>query len=120
MDALDVSALQVIGGVLTLAALFVLREFASGALKKAGEEFWLWMRRGHAGGNAAESHGHENPGTEIHTEVGGLRGEHVELGVADDGSPGLLPFGRDKTRAAATQQDSGRDDDLSDSHRKSA
>jgi hypothetical protein len=39
MESLDPSALQVVGGVLTLAVLFVLREFASGALKKAGEEF---------------------------------------------------------------------------------
>jgi len=28
-----------------LALVFVLREFASGALKKAGEEFWVWARR---------------------------------------------------------------------------
>ena len=41
MDSLDPSALQLVGGVLTLAVLFVLHEFASGALKKAGEEFWV-------------------------------------------------------------------------------
>jgi hypothetical protein len=29
----DVSHLQIVGGLLTLAVLFVLREFASGALK---------------------------------------------------------------------------------------
>ena len=28
-----------------LALVFVLRDFASGALKKAGEEFWVWARR---------------------------------------------------------------------------
>jgi hypothetical protein len=41
----DVSHLQVAGGFLVLALVFVLREFASGALKKAGEEFWVWTRR---------------------------------------------------------------------------
>ena len=34
----DVSTLLLVGGLLTLAVLFVLREFASGALKTAGKE----------------------------------------------------------------------------------
>jgi hypothetical protein len=120
MDALDVSELQVIGGVLMLITLFVLREFASGALKKAGEEFWLWVRRGHAGGQAVGTDGHDHPGTEKDAEVSGRRGAHVERGAADDGSPGLLPFGRDESRAAATRRPPLPGDDLSDSHRKSA
>jgi hypothetical protein len=44
MASLDPSALQAVGGVLTLVVLFVLREFASRALKKAGEEVWVWAR----------------------------------------------------------------------------
>jgi hypothetical protein len=34
----DLSNLQVVGGYLLLAGLFVLREVASGALKEAGKE----------------------------------------------------------------------------------
>ena len=44
MDSFDPSALQVVGGLLGLAGLFVLREFAAGALKEAGKEFWGWAR----------------------------------------------------------------------------
>jgi hypothetical protein len=44
MIVIDGSALQVVGGLLLLAALFVLREFASGALRQAGEDFWARMR----------------------------------------------------------------------------
>jgi len=44
MDSLHPSALQVVGGFLVLAELFVAREFASGALKEAGKEFWGWVR----------------------------------------------------------------------------
>jgi predicted metalloprotease len=40
----DVSHLQIAGGFLVLALVFMLREFASGALKTAGEEFWVWAR----------------------------------------------------------------------------
>jgi hypothetical protein len=40
----DVSNLQAVGGVVLLAGLFVLREFASGALKEAGKELWVWAR----------------------------------------------------------------------------
>jgi hypothetical protein len=53
MDSLDPSALQVVRGLLLLAMLFVLREFASGALKKAGEEFWVWARRRRTSGHGA-------------------------------------------------------------------
>lgn len=45
MIVIDGSALQIVGGLLLLAALFVLREFASGALRQAGEDFWERMRR---------------------------------------------------------------------------
>jgi hypothetical protein len=44
MDSLDPSALQVVGGFLVLAGLFVVREFASAALKEAGKAFWGWAR----------------------------------------------------------------------------
>ncbi len=40
MIVIDGSALQIVGGILLLAGLFVLREFASGALRHAGEDFW--------------------------------------------------------------------------------
>ena len=39
MNLMEPTTLQIVGGILMLAGLFVLREFASGALKKAGEEF---------------------------------------------------------------------------------
>jgi hypothetical protein len=116
MDALDVSELQVIGGVLMLIALFVLREFASGALKKAGEEFWLWVRRGHAVGTEVS----DSAETENQAGGDGRRGAHVEHGGDDDRSPCLLLLNRSDTRAVVTPQDSPRDDDLSKSHRKSA
>jgi hypothetical protein len=113
MDALDVSELQVIGGVLMLIALFVLREFASGALKKAGEEFWLWVRRGHAVGTEAS----DCEGTGDHAGGDGRRGAHVERGAADDGSPCLLLLDRGEARAAATRRSPMPGDDQSDSHR---
>jgi hypothetical protein len=40
----DVSHLQVAGGYLVLAGLFVLREITSGALKEAGKDLWVWAR----------------------------------------------------------------------------
>jgi hypothetical protein len=40
----DVSHLQVIGGLLMFAGLFVLREITSGALKEAGKDLWVWAR----------------------------------------------------------------------------
>lgn len=45
MDAIEPSALQVIGGFLMLAGLFVLREIMSGAMKEAGKELWAWARK---------------------------------------------------------------------------
>lgn len=45
MDGLEPSALQVVAGFVLLAALFVVREIASGALKKAGEDLWEVIRR---------------------------------------------------------------------------
>lgn len=44
MDSFEPSTLQVIGGFLMLAGLFVLREITSGALKEAGKELWAWVR----------------------------------------------------------------------------
>jgi hypothetical protein len=40
----DVSNLPVVGGGLLVAGSFVLREIASGALKEAGKELWVWAR----------------------------------------------------------------------------
>ena len=45
MDMLDPSTLQVVGGWLLIALLFVLREVASGALKEAGKELWERLRQ---------------------------------------------------------------------------
>ena len=44
MDSLDPSALQVVGGFLLLAGLFVLREVVSGAMKEAGKDLWGWVK----------------------------------------------------------------------------
>jgi hypothetical protein len=40
----DLSNLQVVGGYLLLAGLFLLKEVASGALKEAGKELWVWAK----------------------------------------------------------------------------
>jgi hypothetical protein len=40
----DLSNLQVVGGLLVLAGLFVLGEIASGALKEAGKDLWVWAK----------------------------------------------------------------------------
>ena len=37
--------LRAIGGIITLAVLFVLRELTSGVLKEAGKDLWGWARR---------------------------------------------------------------------------
>src|SRR5687768_1868385 len=104
MDLLDPSALQVVGGVLMLVVLFVLREFASGALKKAGEEFWVWARRRGSTGQAARSDSHDSAGPGAHAAVVRRRREHVAPGVADDRAPGLLPVGRGAADAAAVRR----------------
>ena len=44
MDSLDPSALQVVGGFLMLAGLFVLREIVCGALKEVGKDLWAWAK----------------------------------------------------------------------------
>lgn len=44
MIEIEPSTLQVVGGFLMLAGLFVLREIASGALKEAGKDLWNWAR----------------------------------------------------------------------------
>lgn len=51
MDSVDPSALQVVGGFLVLAVLFVLREIVSGALKEAGKDLWAWAREKRSRGN---------------------------------------------------------------------
>jgi predicted metalloprotease len=68
----DLSNVQVVGGFLTLAVLFVIREFASGALKKAGEEFWIWARRRHSGGRIAGSDVNGGAENGNHAEAGRL------------------------------------------------
>ncbi len=45
MDNLDGSPVQIAGGLLMLAFLFALREFAAGALRQAGEDVWGWGKR---------------------------------------------------------------------------
>jgi hypothetical protein len=40
----DMSHLQIAGGYLVLAGLFVLREITSGALKEAGKDLWVGVR----------------------------------------------------------------------------
>jgi len=44
MTQADLSNLQVVGGYLALAGIFLLREIASGALKEAGKDLWTWAR----------------------------------------------------------------------------
>ena len=44
MTYLDLSHLQVVGGFLLFAGLFILKEVASGALKEAGKELWMWAK----------------------------------------------------------------------------
>jgi hypothetical protein len=44
MDSFEPSAFGPLGGILTLAVLFVLRELTSGMLKEAGKELWVWAR----------------------------------------------------------------------------
>ena len=48
MDVFDPPTLQIVGGWLLVAFLFVLREIASGALKEAGKELWADVRQRHA------------------------------------------------------------------------
>jgi hypothetical protein len=40
----DLSNLQVGSGYLVLAVPFLLKEVASGALKEAGKDLWVWAR----------------------------------------------------------------------------
>jgi hypothetical protein len=44
MDTFEPSAFWPLGGIVTLAVLFVLRELTSGVLKEAGKELWGWAR----------------------------------------------------------------------------
>jgi hypothetical protein len=104
MGSIEVSELQVIGGVLMLAALFVLREFASGALKKAGEEFWLWLRRGRAGGTAAATQIENGAGPGHQTEGGGRDGGRAERDADADRSPCLRPLVRGDVDDAAVRR----------------
>jgi hypothetical protein len=105
MDSLDPSALQVVGGILLLAVLFIIREFASGALKKAGEEFWVWSRRRRSDGQGARSDPNDGAGT----------GD-----VEDDRSPCLLPLGRGEADTTAIRRPALRRAAPAESGRKSA
>ena len=49
MDSFEPSAFGPLGGIITLAVLFVLRELTSGAIKEAGKELWIWARKQTAG-----------------------------------------------------------------------
>src|SRR4051812_17256754 len=108
MDSLDPAALQLVGGFLTLAVLFVLREFASGALKKAGEEFWVWVRRQRPSGHAARRNPHDDAGPGDHAAAGRRRSEQLDSRVADDRAPCLLPLGRGETDTTAIRRPSVR------------
>jgi hypothetical protein len=44
MDSFEPSAFGPLGGILTLAVLFVLRELTSGVLKEAGKDLWGWAK----------------------------------------------------------------------------
>jgi hypothetical protein len=120
MERLDPSALQVVGGILTLVVLFVLREFASGALKKAGEEFWVWGRRRRTRRHASRSEPRDTAGPSAEAAAGRRRREYVENGVADDRSPCLLPLGRGEADAAAIRRLPLRRNAPPESRRKSA
>jgi hypothetical protein len=80
----NLSNLQALSGFLVLVLVFFLREFASGALKKAGEEFWVWARHRHSGGQTAWSELDDSTGAGGHAEVGRCSSEHIESGVDDD------------------------------------
>src|SRR5215207_2216527 len=120
MDRLDPSTLQVVGGFLTLVVLFVLREFASGALKQAGEEFWVWARRRRSRGQSARSDVDDGAGPGGHPDAGQHRSRHIENGMADDRSPCLLPLGRGEADAATVRRPPLRRDAPAESGRKSA
>jgi hypothetical protein len=120
MDSLDPSALQVVGGFLTLVVLFVLREFAAGALKKAGEEFWVWARRRRSRGQSARSHPHDGTRIGGHAAAGRRRSEQLDRRVADDWAACLLPVGRGEADAAAIRRPPVRRDAPAESGRKSA
>ena len=45
MDSFEPSAFGPVGGNITLAVLFVLRELTSGGLKEAGKGLWGWARK---------------------------------------------------------------------------
>jgi hypothetical protein len=47
----DVSHLPVAGAYLMLAELFLVKEVASGALKEAGKDAWVWARKERSHGN---------------------------------------------------------------------
>src|SRR5215212_5322242 len=102
MEFLEPATLQVVGGFLLLAALFVLRELASGALKEAGKDLWIWARQllKH---QPARRELNDSAGTGEHSETGRRRSEHIGLSVEDDRSSYLLPLGRGEANTAATR-----------------
>jgi predicted metalloprotease len=70
----DLSHLHVVGGLLTLAVVFLIREFASEALKKAGEEVWIWARCRHSGRQGARSEVIDGAEPGDHTAAGRVPG----------------------------------------------
>jgi hypothetical protein len=119
MNLMEPAPLQIVGGVLVLAGLFVLREFASGALKKAGEEFWIWVRHRRSGGQAARSGLRDGTGTGGY-EARRRSSEHIERGVDDDRPLCLLPVGRSAGDIEASGRPPVRDDAPPESGHKSA
>src|SRR4051794_27221065 len=101
MDSFDPSALQVVGGFLTLAVVFVLREFASGAMTKAGEEFWVSARRRRTRSHAAGRDQHDRARRGNDAAAGRRGNENNDRRVDDDRSLCLLPVGRGETDPTA-------------------
>src|SRR5215211_6246482 len=100
MNLLEPTTLQIVGGVLMLVGLFALREFASGALKKAGEEFWIWVRHRRSRGQAVRSDLDDGTGPDGHADPSRCSSEHIESGVDDARPLRLLPAGRSTADAA--------------------
>src|SRR5829696_2995719 len=120
MESLDPSTLQVIGGFLVLAVVFVIREFASGALKKAGEEFWTWARHRRTKVQVVEGEAVDSGDTCEPAEAGRRSSKRFERGLGAYRPLCLLPLGRGEAGAAAIRRPAIRPDAPSGSERKSA
>jgi hypothetical protein len=122
MDSLMHPELQVIGGFLMLAAIFVLRKFFSGAMREAGKEFWLWARRRRSRDHVA---GDTNAGsasviTRIRRRARRRSSTHVRLDVVDDRTPCLRSAPPVETAATPIERLPIRNDAAPASHRKCA